>query len=331
VPVLESCVSGMDGPESVTTMQDLARLLRWLRRRDARRRGTPELTYREIAARTGWSHGAVGKYLTGTALAPVDRFDELVRLLGATATEQGALATARDRVEDTRTSGAGRRGAPRELPADVTGFVGRAGHLSAFDAAVAAAVGTGTMPVLALSGPAGAGKTALALHWAHRRTDRYPDGQLYVDLHGTDPGRAPVDPADAVAGLLGSLGVPFRDLPAGPDARAARYRSLLSRRRVLVLLDDAASADQVQPLLPAGPDSLVLVTSREPMLELVAASGAEPFGVGPLGFQEAHELLARRLGPARLAADAEAVHDIIRRSAGSPAALAAGAARLRCR
>lgn len=161
--------------------------MRALRRRHARQQSDGELTYRELAARTGWSHTAIAEYLTGKTLPPTDRLDALVRLLGATPAEQGSLATARDRIEESRRRAprAPDRMVPRQLPADVASLAGRDDELALLDKLVAAPT---AVVVAAISGTAGVGKTALAVHWAHRVADRFDDGQLYVNLRGYDPG-----------------------------------------------------------------------------------------------------------------------------------------------
>src|SRR5262245_56247666 len=145
---------------------ELGEMLRRLRRREARTRGGPELTFRELAAKTGWSLGIIAEYFTGKALPPTDRLDALGRLLGATRAEQGALATARDRLDDRRRKAPVEAVAtiPRQLPMDLPGFVGRTGYLADLDAVLAQR----DQPVVVVSGPAGVGKTALAVRWAHR-------------------------------------------------------------------------------------------------------------------------------------------------------------------
>ncbi|MFC4041626.1 tetratricopeptide repeat protein [Dactylosporangium siamense] len=243
-----------DSPATVTTRPALANLLRDLRRRQARATGRPPLTYRQLAARTGWSHGIIGEYLAGRVLPPTDRFDDLVRLLGATPSEQAALASARDRVEEQRAADhtvqapRDRSGvAPRQLPADLVTFAGRTWQLALLDRLTA-----DRRPIV-LSGTAGVGKTALAVHWAHRVAGLFPDGQLFLDLRGFGPSsRDPVAPADALSVALGLLGVPPAQVPAEPQSRAGMYRGLLRDKQMLIVLDNAATAEQVRPLLPAG-------------------------------------------------------------------------------
>src|SRR5262245_5896000 len=152
-----------DEAGQVSTLTQLAELLRRLRRRHGRARADTPLTYRELSAKTGWAHGIIGNYLSGKTLPPTDRFDVLIGLLGASAAEQRALATARDRVEENRRRPSNGSTPPRELPRDVTVFVGRDTQLAELDQRLAHAEA-----LTVLSGTAGVGKTALAVHWAHR-------------------------------------------------------------------------------------------------------------------------------------------------------------------
>jgi DNA-binding SARP family transcriptional activator/tetratricopeptide (TPR) repeat protein/DNA-binding XRE family transcriptional regulator len=217
---------------------------------------------------------------------------------------------------------------PRQLPAAVPGFTGRAAHLRRLDALLPhERAGQSTAVVIsAIDGTAGVGKTALAVHWAHRVADRFPDGQLYVNLRGFDPA-GPVPPDEAVRGFLDALHVPAQRMPVGLDAQAALYRSLLAGRRVLVVLDNARDADQVRPLLPGSPGCLVIVTSRNQLSGLVAAEGAHPVPLDLLDPADAAHLLARRLGAERLAAEPEALAAIVQACAGLPLALVIVAAR----
>jgi tetratricopeptide (TPR) repeat protein len=147
-----------------------------------------------------------------------------------------------------------------------------------------------------MAGTAGVGKTALAVRWAHRVADRFPDGQLYADLRGYDPER-PLSPAQALARFLRSLGVDGADIPADDDERAALYRSMLAGRRMLVVLDNASGADQVRPLLPGSASCFVLVTSRDALAGLVAREGARRIALDRLSPAESVTLLRTLIGP----------------------------------
>jgi DNA-binding SARP family transcriptional activator/tetratricopeptide (TPR) repeat protein len=216
--------------------------------------------------------------------------------------------------------------APLQLPHAIPHFAGRSAELRRLDALVGEEPARGVV-VTTLTGAAGIGKTALAVHWARRSRHRFPDGQLYVDLRGFGPTGPAVEPDEAIRGFLNAFGVPPKEIPEGLDARACLYRSLLADRRVLVVLDNARDADHVRPLLPGAPGCLVLVTSRDRLLSLVAAEAAHPVQVDLLPPEEAHELLARRLGEDRVAAEPDAVAEIVRRCSRLPLALAIVAAR----
>jgi len=214
---------------------------------------------------------------------------------------------------------------PRQLPATAAHFAGRAAELRELDAVLdQAGPRAGTATICVIGGMAGIGKTTLALHWAHRVADRFPDGQLYVNLGGFGP--ALTAPADALRGFLDALRDPAKPLPADPDAQQALYRSLMADRRVLVVLDNALNEQQVRPLLPGSATCLTLITSRNQLGGVVATNGAIPLNLDLLTEAEAHELLTRRLGPERLAAEPTAVDQIIAAGAGLPLALCIAAA-----
>ncbi|TDC11099.1 tetratricopeptide repeat protein [Streptomyces sp. 8K308] len=220
---------------------------------------------------------------------------------------------------------------PRQLPPDTETFIGREAELAALDAllpppeaAAGRAVGT---PVGVIAGTGGVGKTALAVRWAHRSRDHFPDGQLYVNLLGFGPTQLARPPAEAVRLFLDALDVAPQRIPASVDAQVGLYRSLLADRRMLVLLDNALDSDQVRPLLPNSSGCVVLVTSRVELTGLAAAEGARTLPLGLLADADARELLVRRLGQARVSAEADAVDDLVARCAGLPLALAIVAAR----
>jgi DNA-binding SARP family transcriptional activator len=185
--------------------------------------------------------------------------------------------------------------APRELPPDVYAFTGRRHALAELDGLLAAAAAGSAVPVFVVSGTGGVGKTALAVHWAHRVADRFPAGQLYLDLRGYDPAE-PMTPEQALASLLGSLGVNGADMPAGPAERGARLRTLLAGRRMLVLFDNALDAEQVRPLLPGTAGCAAVVTSRDDLAGLVARDGARRVGLGVLSPDEVRDLLHTLIG-----------------------------------
>ncbi|MEU6076326.1 BTAD domain-containing putative transcriptional regulator [Micromonospora sp. NPDC047074] len=219
------------------------------------------------------------------------------------------------------------RTVPAQLPADVRGFSGRGDAITQLDRILDTAEQQVTSGVIAaISGTAGVGKTALAVRWAHRVADRFPDGQLFVNLRGFAPGGL-LDSAEAVRGFLDALCVPPERIPLDPDAQAALYRTLLAQKRVLVVLDNARDADHVRPLLPGTSTAMVVVTSRRRLTGLVAAEGAHPLTVDLLSTPDASRLLTRRLGSDRIAAEPEAVGRIIDACARLPLALAIAAAR----
>lgn len=219
--------------------------------------------------------------------------------------------------------------APAQLPAPIAAFAGRAGELRRLDELIATDP-TSAQPavmIVAVSGTAGIGKTTLVTYWAHKRADRFPDGQLYVNLRGYDPAHVPLEPGMVLHGFLDALGVPAQRIPSRADARAAMYRSVLTGKRVLVMLDNARDADHVRPLLPGSPGCLAIVTSRSQLTSLVATHAARPLPLGLLAPDAARELLARRLGCGPVMAGHAAAEEIIARCAGLPLALAIVAAR----
>ena len=193
---------------------------------------------------------------------------------------------------------------PAQLPPEVPAFTERSDELASLDPIlhpVARTGSTGHVHVIisAVSGTAGAGKTAVALHWAHRVAARFPDGQLYVNLRGSDPDGHALEPEEAVRGFLDAFGIPVARIPAGLPAQAALYRSLLAGKRVLVVLDNARDVEQVRPLLPDSSGCLAIVTSRNHLIGLVAAEGAYPLALNLFSAADAGDVLALRLGASR--------------------------------
>ncbi|ANZ43162.1 hypothetical protein BBK82_31305 [Lentzea guizhouensis] len=215
----------------------------------------------------------------------------------------------------------GTRDVPRQLPAEPRLFTGRERELGQL------ADGLGTVVVSGIGGGGGIGKTWLALRWAYEHLDRFPDGQLYVDLRGFDPVDHPVTPSTALSGFLSALGVAAADLPSSVDAQAALYRSLLATRRMMIVLDNAADTAQVEPLLAGSPLCAMVVTSRRRLTKLVVAHGAHVIDLDTLSDAEAHDLIARRLPADRLAAEPDAVAEVLRWCGGLPLALSIVASR----
>ncbi|CAL9354592.1 Regulatory protein AfsR [Streptomyces sp. enrichment culture] len=217
---------------------------------------------------------------------------------------------------------------PAQLPPDVCAFSGRVEELDHLRSALHMAGKHASPPVVTvIGGMAGVGKTTLAVHWAHQVAHRFPDGQLFVDLRGFHPAGRAMSASEAMRFLLEGLGVPARSVPADIDSQAALYRSLLAGKRVLIILDNARDAGQILPLLPGGPGSLVIVTSRRQLYGLVASEGALVLTLGPPNEQDALQFLARRLGTDRITGAHQAATEIVRTCGRLPLALAIVSAR----
>jgi len=220
---------------------------------------------------------------------------------------------------------------PRQLPAGVAHFTGRTAQLAELRAWLhEAAASDEAVRVLVIGGTAGAGKTALAVHWAHQSAAEFPDGQLYVNLRGFDPSGTPVGPEDALRWFLGAFGVTEEQIPDSIEAQAALYRSVLAGKRVLVILDNARGAAQVRPLLPGSQSCLALVTSRARLPGLAATEGARLVPLDVLTATEARELLAGRLGE-RASAETDAARQLTESCSRLPLALSIVAARAAAR
>ncbi|GIJ61280.1 AfsR/SARP family transcriptional regulator [Virgisporangium aurantiacum] len=218
------------------------------------------------------------------------------------------------------------RPVPAQLPPAPAGFSGRRAAIADLDRISADAAGGPGL--VAVWGAPGVGKTTLALHWAHRAADRYPDGQLHVDLRGFGPDATPMAAAEALRGFLDAFGVAPQAVPAGLTARTGLYRSLLAGRRVLVILDNAAASDQVRPLLPASPGSFVVVTSRNKLTGLVAVDGARPVALARPDATDARQMLAARVGVDTLREAPRAASEVVAACARLPLAIGIAAARL---
>lgn len=217
---------------------------------------------------------------------------------------------------------------PRQLPAAPRLFTGRNRELAWLTETLDKQAGPGATPVIsAISGAGGIGKTWLAVRWAHQHADRFPDGQLYVNLRGFDPSGQPMPAEVAVRGFLDALGVAPAVIPAELDAQIGLYRSLLADKRMLILLDNAREAAQVMPLLPGSPTCTIVITSRQKLTGLITAHGARTLDLEMLPEGEARALLARHLGDDRITAEPDAVATLLARCAGLPLALSIIAAR----
>jgi hypothetical protein len=219
---------------------------------------------------------------------------------------------------------------PTQLAQDVPGFTGRAAELAQLLSLLppeGTEEGEAAVVISAISGPAGIGKTALAVRFAYQVAHRFPDGQLYVNLRGFDPSGGPLGPGGVLRGFLGALGMAPDLIPAELQAQAALFRSLLTGKAMLLLLDDARDAEQVRPLLPGSPGCLVIVTSRSQLIGLIARDGARPLPLDALTQDEAIALLSARIGRQRVDAEYPAAADLARLCGGLPLALVVVAAR----
>jgi DNA-binding SARP family transcriptional activator len=219
--------------------------------------------------------------------------------------------------------------APAQLPADVADFTGREDqvkHLCALLSNASAGADPGAVRIALVAGSGGLGKTSLAVHAAHRIRGAFPDGQLYVDLLGATP--HPLPAADVLARFLRDLGVDGRDVPVDEDERAARYRTVLAGRRMLILLDNARDAAQVRPLLPGTASCAVLVTTRSRMPDLASTKLVD---LDVLDDDEALTLFTKVVGDERAAAEPEATAELLLACAGLPLAIRICAARLNTR
>ncbi|MGP4027035.1 ATP-binding protein [Actinomadura sp. 3N407] len=214
---------------------------------------------------------------------------------------------------------------PRQLPLDIPGFTGRQDVLAQLNSLVEAG---GSAPVIiALTGMPGIGKTALAVHWAHLMSERFPDGQLFIDLRGYSR-RGALSPREALGQALRTLRVPSSRLPVDEDELAALYRSRLAGKRVLIVLDDAASPQQVYPMLPGTSACVVVVTGRRKLTALVARYGARAIPLDLLRAAEALDLVSEVAGPERTRAEPHATAELVQMCARLPLALRVAAANL---
>lgn len=324
--------------ESVQSTTDgLARELRLLKDRAG-------LSLARLAARCWCSRSSLERYLNGKVFPPRDTVQAISDTCGgdtAAVLTLWELAWAarggkqRGRAAAGRPQPAARERAatpltPAQLPPDVGGFTGRSTQLARLDSVVAEladGAGAGSVPVAAVAGTAGVGKTALAVHFGHRVAGRFPDGQLFLDMRGY-AATPPMTAVEALGWLLRSLGVPADQIPPDEQEQAALYRSALAGKRVLVVLDNARSAAQICPLVPASPHSLVVVTSRTTLANL---DGARHVQLDILSEREALALLTRLVGADRVTAEPVATGNLVGLCARLPLAVRIAAARLAAR
>ncbi|MFE9750195.1 ATP-binding protein [Saccharothrix saharensis] len=217
---------------------------------------------------------------------------------------------------------------PQQLPGRVRDFAGRRQEIAALRRHLPeSGDGVGTATVLVLHGTPGVGKSTLAVWWAHEVKSEFPDGALFADLRGFGPG-SPATPGIVLSGFLAAMGVPKADVPADTDAQTGLFRSLLADRRALVLLDNAASAEQVRPLLPAAPECLVLITSRKTLHGLSVGNGAVDIPVGLFGTDEAFEFVSGIIGTEHAVRDRTSVEELVEVCARLPLALRIAATRV---
>ena len=216
---------------------------------------------------------------------------------------------------------------PAQLPADLPTFAGRKPELAQVSKMLGPDRESPLVAICAIDGMAGIGKTTFAIHWAHQVAKHFEDGQLYLNLHGFDSSASAMTPPDALGALLYSLGLPAGHIPDDLDARASMYRSALAGKHVLIVLDNARDVEQVRPLLPGSPGCLVIATSRNPLAGLAMTEGARLLTLKLPSELTARETLERRLGADRVAAEPEALEEIIQLCGRLPLALAIVAAR----
>jgi tetratricopeptide (TPR) repeat protein/transcriptional regulator with XRE-family HTH domain len=296
------------------------------------------LSQQELAERSGLSIRAISNLERGRTRWPYR--NSLYRLADALglrdATRAEFIAAAQRRLggeEATPAAGArqgqGRRAAPRYLPATVPGFAGRDDELAALSRMLEQP--GGITLITAIGGTAGVGKTALAVHWAHQVAGEFPDGQLFVNLHGFAPSGTPLTPGEAVRVFLDTLQVPADRLPQTVEAQVGLYRSLLAGKRMLIVLDNARDAAQVRPLLPGSLTCRVVVTSRNLLSGLAVTADARLLPLKTMTHAESLKLLRSRLGDSRVASDEAAANRIITACARLPLALCIVSARAQLR
>lgn len=290
-------------------------------------------SYRELSKRASFSTTVLSEAAGGQVLPTLPVLRAFVRACGGDVAEwedrwaQAAAVQRQDQRKNQAAPALAARTAapPRQLPAVVSPFVGRAGQLDWLSAVLRRDRGRGETTVITISGTAGVGKSALAIRWAHEVADHFPDGQFYTNLRGFDQASTPVPASHAIREFLDTFGVPAERIPSSPQAQALLYRSLLAGKRVLIILDNARDADQVRALLPASSACVVLATSRNALAGLAATNGSLGLTLDEFTHHEAHELLTARLP--RTAKEPAATAEVIELCGRLPLALAIVAAR----
>jgi hypothetical protein len=279
-----------------------------------------------LARKIGVSASSLYAYLDGTTLPPPDVLARLLHALDINDVQRERLLDERDAIDGHRRQGrrAPRHPTPVELPPDVARFTGRQAELAMLDELIT--TDRSTVQIAAIAGIPGVGKTALAVHWAHRNIDRFPDGQLFVNLRGFTPSGAPVTPHAAVRGFLSALGVRPAAVPANLDAQIGLYRSLTAGKHLLILLDNAYDTEQVGSLLPNGSSCTVVITSRNHLSGL-RAHAAHLIDLDVLTPDEAHQLLTGHMTERQVTAEPAAITELRTWCAGLPLAINIVAAR----
>jgi len=305
------------------------------------RRHEAGLTQEELARKSGLSVRAISDLERGRSTRPYPRTARMLAdAMGLAGAERDELLRAARDGRDAagpaaaseQASGPRNGTVPRQLPAGIAHISGREPELAELDELLGQdEQPAGAVVIAAISGMPGVGKTALAVHWARRAASRFPGGQLHANLRGFDAAGLPAEPGDIIRGFLEALQVPADQIPAGLDAQAALYRTLVASRRMIIVLDNARDAAQVRPLLPGSAACVVLVTSRRQLTGLAAAESAYLLTLDPLARSDAHELLTSRLGADRSASEPDAVSGLVDSCARLPLALSIAAARAAAR